>query len=323
MRPGSFGRKHSRAASVLVAAVGVSSLLVLGGGPEPEGDAGAVAFAPPPVVGGTSVPAPAPTTPQADPLSAPVGSPTPAATTPAPTRAADPLTVAAQRAGRITASTEWASFTLLDRVGKRVVGDSRTAQLTNTESTVKTWLAADLLHQRGGDLTAYERARMTSMIRLSDDNAAEVIWRWMGSDASIRRMIKVCGLQDSRVYPEWWSLTQISSRDLARLGVCILPGKGQYLSASESAQLFALMRSVDESNAFGIQQAYPAGKGVRIAVKNGWTEHGGTGLWNVNCLGIWGKDNRYVLAVTTRYPLEKGLDYGAGVCRTVTATLFP
>lgn len=84
-----------------------------------------------------------------------------------------------------------------------------------------------------------------------------------------------------------------------------------------------LMRSVDVSNAFGIQQASPAGQGVRIAVKNGWTEHGASGQWNVNCLGIWGSGSRWVLAVTTRYPIGEGLGYGAAVCRRVTASLFP
>jgi hypothetical protein len=30
-----------------------------------------------------------------------------------------------------------------------------------------------------------------------------------------------------------------------------------------------------------------------------------------------------VLAVTMRYPIARGLDYGAQVCRQVTASLFP
>ena len=85
------------------------------------------------------------------------------------------------------------------------------------------------------------------------------------------------------------------------------------------------MRSVDPTNAFGIQQANPAGRGVRVAVKNGWTEHGSAdgSVWNVNCLGIWGSGNRWVLAVTTRYPATNGLGYGAGVCRQVTRALLP
>jgi hypothetical protein len=127
------------------------------------------------------------------------------------------------------------------------------------------------------------------------------------------------------VYPDWWSKTEISARDLARLGDCIVPGKNKFLSPSVGAPLLALMRSVDPTDAFGIQQANPAGPGVRIAVKNGWTEHGsaeGT-VWNVNCLGIWGAGNRWVLAVTTRFPATNGLAYGAGLCRQVTRAVLP
>jgi len=161
------------------------------------------------------------------------------------------------------------------------------------------------------------------MIRWSDNNAAEVIWRWLGADASIAKMIRTCRLKDTRVHHDWWSLTQISSRDLAELGSCVVPGPGRFLSPAVGAPLIALMRSVDPSNAFGIQQAEPAGPGVRIAVKNGWTEHGGSGVWNVNCLGMWGPGLRWVLAVTLRYPVERGLGYGAATCRRVTTALYP
>jgi hypothetical protein len=32
--------------------------------------------------------------------------------------------------------------------------------------------------------------------------------------------------------------------------------------------------------------------------------------------------DRYTLAVLTRYPIARGQDYGAGVCRDVTAALL-
>jgi hypothetical protein len=328
MRSGTIGRRRSRALPVLTAAVVVTALLAIGGRPEP--DAGG------PVVADGSSPAAATSPPSADPLSAPqrqdatpAGTGAPPASSPAappaasPAPAPDPLAEKAAKASAITDSVEWASFTLVDRLAGRGVGDRRQGEVTNTESTVKAWLAADLLHERSGRLSDWESQLMSRMIRSSDDDAAAVIWRMLGADRSIARMIEVCRMTDTRVYPDWWSLTQISSRDLARLGTCIVPGSGRYLSATAGAQLLALMRTVDESNAFGIQQAQPAGRGVRIAVKNGWTEHGGSGLWNVNCLALWGPDLRYVLAVTTRYPLAKGLAYGADVCRRVTTTLFP
>jgi len=275
-------------------------------------------------------------TPAADGLAAlvPAASASPAASAaPTPARPVrrgnppDPLAAPAARARRVTdTATEWASFTLLDRRTGRIVGDARSAQRTNSESVVKVWIAADLLMtaaRQGRTLTAYERQRLAAMIRLSDDNAAEVFWRTLGADASIRKMIATCRLTDTRVYPDWWSLTQISSRDIARLGACLMPGGGRPLDKRASEELLRLMRTVDPSNAFGIQQAQPAGKDRQIAVKNGWTEHGGTGLWNVNCLGMWGPNTRWVLAVATRYPIERGLGHGAAVCRRVTTALFP
>ena len=139
-----------------------------------------------------------------------------------------------------------------------------------------------------------------------------------GDDAAFRRTV---GLR-IRV---WRVVHDRSQDDLARLGVCLAPGPGKLLSATASAGLLGLMRSVHPSNAFGIQHAQPAGKGVRLAVKNGWTAHGGgeTGQWNVNCLALWGPDLRWVLAVTLRYPIPRGLSYGAHACRRVTTALFP
>ena len=314
-------RRAGRALAVVVALVGVAA--VAGGGGRDETRGAAAPAAPEAATGTgadrqTEAPSPAvPTTSasSADPLAGPVRT----------TRAPDPLVAAAARARRITDRTaDWASFTLLDRVAGRSAGDARSAEVTFVESVVKAWLAADLLatsERERRPLTAYERGRMTTMIRDSDDDDAEVIWRWLGGDASIKRMIEVCGMTDTSVYPGRWSLTRISARDLARLGSCLVP-RGRVLSAKAGAELLRLMRTVSPSNAFGIPQAQPAGAGVPVAVKNGWTEHGGV-RWNVNCLALWGSGLRWVLAVTVRYPIANGLGYGAGVCRRVTDALFP
>jgi hypothetical protein len=190
---------------------------------------------------------------------------------------------------------------------------------------IKVWLAADLLmHVRQGfrpPLSNAERARVARMIRLSDDEAAQQIYLELGGDASVRRMIGTCRLTDARLHPAWWSLTQVSARDLISLGVCV--GPGGVLDPVDSGQLLELMRSVAPSNAFGIAEALPAGERGTAAVKNGWTAHSATGLWNVNCLAVWGPASRWVLAVTSAYPMGLGQGYGAETCRRVTAALFP
>jgi len=240
-----------------------------------------------------------------------------------PSDPGDPVAVAA-RGGKVTDAAAWASFALIDRLTGRIVGDSRSSQPTNVESLIKVWLAADLLSTFNDEieLLPWRRALMARMIRYSDDEAAEKIYRSLGRDSSIRRMIATCRLTDTTVHSGWWSLTQMSARDMARLGSCVAPGPHHPLSDRAGAELLGLMRSVVPSGAFGIPAAEPAGHGVEIAVKNGWTEHGRTGLWNVNCLGMWGPGVRWVLAVTTRYPRLRGLAYGADICARVTRALF-
>ena len=318
-----------RTVMVLVGFTAIAGLVAAGTPGGASTDPGTVPEAAPAADRSPTATTPAPSTkPLAAPSTTPSPSPTPKRTPkPVPTSGPVALALAARKAKAVTDGTkDWASFTLLDRRTNKSVGDRRAAQTTFAESTVKAWLAADLLATRarqGTAPSAYETARMTAMIRLSDDNAAEFIYRTLGGDDAIEDMIETCGLVDTTVYDDWWSKTMISSRDLARLGDCIIPGKGKLFSPRVGAPLMQLLRSVDRSNAFGIQQAQPAGNGVRIAVKNGWTEHGASGQWNVNCLGIWGPGNRWVLAVTIRYPISNGLNYGANVCRRVTTALYP
>lgn len=250
-RPGRSGRA-ARTASVL-AAFAVLITLVAAGTPGGASDDPATV---PEAAAAAEPSPPASASPRSDPLAAPAPAsasptatttvtatptPTPTATAPpavraskAPAKPVDTLATAGARARKITDATkDWASFTLLDRSTGKVVGDDRTSQVTFTESTVKAWLAADLLATRarqGTGPTAYETGRMTTMIQQSDDNSAAVIWRWLGADAAIRDMIGTCKLQDTKVFPGWWSKTEISSRDLARVGDCIVPGKGKFLS---------------------------------------------------------------------------------------------
>jgi hypothetical protein len=78
-----------------------------------------------------------------------------------------------------------------------------------------------------------------------------------------------------------------------------------------------LMRNVDASNAFGIPEVLPAS--ADPAVKNGWTEHGITGLWNLNSLAEW--DGK-IMVVMTRYPQDYGQAYGEQVVRDVAKSVL-
>jgi len=210
----------------------------------------------------------------------------------------------------------WYSWALLDTgTGKIVGGGDGTS---TTESMIKVWIAADYLSgvQAEGrtSLADWEDDLLSRMLRQSDDDAAEILYQARGADPVIERMITTCGLTGTTGYEGWWSLTEMSASDAARMGRCVADGR--LLDVRWTAYLLGLMRTVQPDDAFGIAQALPAGTGV--AVKNGWTEHPDLDEWHVNCLAV---TDGWVLAVLTRYPAELGRDYGAGVCWEVAERL--
>jgi hypothetical protein len=210
----------------------------------------------------------------------------------------------------------WASWALLDRRTGAITGSADLAVPTSTESMVKVWIAADDLRQlagrhRGPDED--ELAALSAMIRDSDDRAAQTIYRRNGSDDVVYRLISICGLTDTTVHRNWWSLTAMSARDAVRMGRCIADGRAAGPLWTE--WVLAQMRQVRGEGRFGIVSALPAAQAALLAFKNGWTLHQPGDEWSVNCLGISGD---WVLAVEVRYPPALGgLAYGAGVCATV------
>lgn len=210
--------------------------------------------------------------------------------------------------------------------GKRYGSANAATETNNTESMIKAWIGTDyltLLEKSGRKLTDADKDLITNMIRVSDNDAAQTLWQRGGGDAVIQRAIDECGLTGTSVYPAWWSKTQITAADATTMMTHIL-------DRAESSPLVAwmvddLMRDVDPSNAFGIAQVLAdADPHARPAIKNGWTDHGVTNQWNLNCLAQWnptGTDDDIVLAVLTRYPLAKGQAYGEQLCRDVTRQL--
>jgi hypothetical protein len=210
------------------------------------------------------------------------------------------------------------SWALLDRATGAVVGSpNMTGETNSTESMIKVWIAADYLRRQGATApTSTRLSELSTMIRDSDDDAAEEIYQLDGADAVVQRMIKTCGLTDTDIFEGWWSRTQISARDAVRMGLCIADGRAA--GSRWTGWLLNEMRQVRGEGRFGIIDALPADVAAKTAIKNGWTEIGEDDSWHVNCLAIMG---RYVVAVLMRYPTRLGLDYGAGVCSDVARQL--
>ncbi|MEJ8278006.1 hypothetical protein [Pseudonocardia spirodelae] len=230
---------------------------------------------------------------------------------------ADPLdlapgALAVDRAGEEGLELSWA---LLHTGDGRWTGSGDAASArTEAESTIKAWLAADTLRaaaRTGRPLPRAVRADISAAVRASDDAAAERLYRALGRDASIARLGPECGVAVRTSRPGWWSYTQLTPLDSARILACVRERAPGWPGGRE---LLADLAAVAPDGRSGIHAVLPA----PVAEKNGWTLHGGDG-WNVNCVLAWADRS---LAVHTTYPADRGVDYGWQVCRDVAADVL-
>jgi hypothetical protein len=216
------------------------------------------------------------------------------------------------------ASEGFVAWAFLDRRTGELVTSSNVTLTNSTESMIKAWIASDYLRRvaENGEKPAADRlAELSHMIRDSDDNAAEDIYHSDGYNAVVERMIKICRLTDTTIYPYWWSRTEVSARDAVRLGLCVADGRAA--GPKWTDWILNEMRHVHGEGLFGIKPALPAALADQVAIKNGWTIVGVD--WHVNCLAV---HDDWVLAVLNRYPMRLGLDYGADICASVATQLL-
>ena len=212
----------------------------------------------------------------------------------------------------------WMSWSLLDRSDDRRTGSgSSTTERTAAESSIKAWIAADYLRkaqEAGRSLTGSQLGLIDRAIRSSDDDAAETMYVSLGRDQILTDLDRTCGVTAATSQAGYWSYTQITADDATRILDCVLDKAPTYPNGD---RLIDALHHVDADGSFGIPQAL--GSDIPVAVKNGWTAHSSPGVWNVNCVASW---DHYVLAVLTRYPIDRGLDTGAGVCRDVATSVL-
>jgi hypothetical protein len=257
------------------------------------------------------------------------GGAVPSVGTPSPTESAVPA-VATLAAGPVEVSVDgFAAWALLDRETGRVAGSDNMAATSSTESMIKIWLVSDYL-RRTGQPSAERLAQASTAIRDSDDDAAQSLYLAGGGDEVVQRMVSMCKLTDTSVArPGWWSYTQMSPRDAVRLGECVKNGtaagpKWTAWVLEEMTQVRGTTAAKDQHETsgggrWGIVDGLPDEIVKRgVAIKNGWTPIVADGNWHVNCLAV---ADDWVLAVMLRYPTDRGLDYGANVCRTITEQL--
>ncbi|MCT2278230.1 hypothetical protein M3G91_11410 [Micromonospora chalcea] len=263
--------------------------------------------------------------------------PAPSPTAPAPPTLADaPVSV--------KFDGEFFSWALMDRATGTVTGAKNMNQTSSTESMLKAWIVADYLRQLGDkEPTADLKKAAILAIRDSDDDGANRVYRAAGGsykpqpggqpDPVIARAIRLCGLTDTRPgrvagYMGWWSFTEMSPRDAARLGDCIADGRAagpkwtKWLLSEMTKVAGSVKQQGQRSGGgrWGIIDGLPATIKAQgpVHMKNGWTQLAYDGNWHVSCLAF---TDKWSLSVMMRYPARAGLAYGAKMCASVATQL--
>jgi hypothetical protein len=227
------------------------------------------------------------------------------------------------------AATKGADITtvVLDRsTGQRVTnGNNRAIAIA---SVVKLFIADDLL-LRGAPLSPDDLTSFQSMLRSSDDSAAEVFWDRDGGSAIITRVAARYGLTGT-VPPNdgRWFNTISTAADLVRYYDMMLSGAGGL--PSDKADM--IVDNLAQSTPTGIDGMMPGGvypqrfgipEGLYaepVAVKQGWMCCIGSD-WMHLSTGIIGANHRFVMAIGSNQPATD--DAARAAITQAVKTMFP
>jgi hypothetical protein len=216
---------------------------------------------------------------------------------------------------------------VLDRsTGQRVTnGNYRAIAIA---SVVKLFIADDLL-LRGPPLSPDDLSSFQSMLRSSDDSAAEVFWERDGGSAIITRVAARYGLSGT-VPPNdgRWFNTISTAADLVRYYDMMLSGAGGL--PSDKADM--IVDNLAQSAPTGIDGMMPGGvypqrfgipEGLYaepVAVKQGWMCCIGSD-WMHLSTGIIGANHRFVMAIGSDQPTTD--DAARATITQAVKTMFP
>ena len=216
---------------------------------------------------------------------------------------------------------------VLDRsTGQRVTnGNGRGIAIA---SVVKLFIADDML-LRGPPLSPEDRKLFESMLRNSDDSAAEVFWNRGGGSAIITRVTARYGLGGTRPPGNGrWFNTVSTAADLVRYYDMMLSGAGglplvkadmivDNLAASAPTGIDGMMPGGVYPQRFGIPEGLYA---EPVAVKQGWMCCIGSD-WMHLSTGIIGSDRRYIMAIASDQPASA--DAARATITQAVKTMFP
>jgi beta-lactamase class A len=216
------------------------------------------------------------------------------------------------RATSCTDSPFWSGFDAEVRArwpGRRItaaVYDTRTGcqyryrsgERVTTASVLKIEIMAAVLlraQRAGRGLTSTERARVSAMIRTSDDPAANALWTSVGGTSGMAALERELGLDETRATSPW-GLTSTSAADRNEVLRQLVLGQWGPFSATTRADARRFLLDVTPSQRWGVTAGVPAGWAVPL--KNGFFSSQCC-RWRVNTSGVVERPDgsAYVLTV--------------------------
>ena len=218
------------------------------------------------------------------------------------------------------------STAVLDRNTGQLIATGNTSTLP-IASVAKLFIADDLLLQEAKgqiELTAADRQSLDTMLRSSDDSAAEIFWNRSGGNSVVTRVAARYRLTSTSVPYDgkWWN-TMSTTTDLVRYYDKLLNGSGG-LPPERASIILANLAASTPTGADGYPQRFgiPDGLyGEPVAVKQGWMPEWGGNNWMHMSTGVIGADRRYVMAIGALQPTDDAT--ARATITNAVKTMFP
>lgn len=212
------------------------------------------------------------------------------------------------------------SVAVLDRDTRRLVSNGNTAAIA-TASVAKLFIADELLLQEAQEkitLSPEDHQALDSMLRSSDDDAAERFWNQGSGAAIITEVANRYGLTATAPPSDgrWWN-TISSASDLIRYYDLLLDGSGG-LPPEQAKMLLDDLAAFTPTGIDGYPQRFGIPDGLwdePVAVKQGWMCCIGEN-WMHLSTGVVGPDRRYIVVIASLQPTDD-----ATARETITAAI--
>ena len=178
----------------------------------------------------------------------------------------------------------------------------------------------------GQPISGEDQNLLTSMIEVSDNDAATALWNAVGGPAAIAKFNTSIGMTETTPsncltcagfpWPGWGLTTTTAADQITLLRHIIAPNSE--IDQSNRDEAVDLLENVTVSERWGVSGGVPPG--VNVALKNGWVPLPDS-LWQINSIGWINGDGRdYLIAVLTDgNPTE---DYGIATIDALSSLVW-